>query len=398
MAVETAPAWRHGLLRCLLAALFALFFQAYMVAPLIPYIAGQLHVSRQAVGLMVPAYLLPYGVGSITYGLLADRLGRRGILFFCLSVFAVCCGLTATAPTVETLIAWRVVTAVGGGGIAVIALTLAGDLFPERERGQALGWLFGAIAGGAACGSTLGGLLTPFLGWRGLFVAVSVVSLLPLVALLPYWSRLAPPPERARPGTLPEIFRGYGELVSTARGRNTFLYIFLNGIYHSGTFTWLGVYLTDRFHLSEAGVGLALLGYGIPGFLFGPILGALVDRRGRGKVLPWGLGLAALAGALLVPSVPLWLAVAAITLLSLGFDLSHPLLVGIVTTLSPKRRGQAMGLNGFVLFLGFGLGSLIFGWALEQWSFSQVMIGFGALQAGLALFATRLFRAEVAAH
>lgn len=366
-----------------------------MVAPLIPYIASQLHVTREAAGWMVPAYLLPYGVGSITYGVLADRWGRRGILLFCLALFAVCCGCTATARTMDALILWRVATAAGGGGIALVSLTLAGDLFPEEERGHALGALFGAIAGGAAFGSTLGGLLTPVFGWRGLFVGVAVLSLLPLAALLPYWARLARPAGAVRQTTLREVGRGYAELVSTARARNTFAYIFLNGVFHSGTFTWLGVYLTDRFQLTEAGIGLALLGYGIPGFLLGPLLGKLVDRRGRGRVLPWGLGLATLAGALLILPVPLWVAVATITLLSLGFDLSHPLLAGIVTTLAPHRRGQAMGLNGFILFLGFGLGSLIFGWALERWGFASTVAVFGLVQGGLAVASLRLFRAEL---
>lgn len=388
------PEWRHGLLKCLLAALFALFFQAYMVAPLIPFIAEQFHVSRQTVGMMVPAYLLPYGVGSITYGLLADRLGRRGILFFCLTLFAVCCGLTATAHSVNDLILWRVATAVGGGGIALIALTLSGDLFPEHERGHALGWLFGAIAGGSACGSTLGGLLTPLIGWRGLFIGVSLLSVLPVIALLPYWRRLASPSKPAAHASLKEVAHGYVALVSTARARNTFLFIFLNGLFHSGSFTWLGAYLTDRYHLSEAGIGLALLGYGIPGFLFGPVLGKLVDRRGRGAILPWGFGLAAIAGSALILPIPLWITIAAITALSLGFDMSHPLLVGVVTTLAPERRGQALGLNGFILFLGFGLGSLVFGQAMATWKFTGAMTAFGAMQAVLALLAIRLFRGE----
>jgi predicted MFS family arabinose efflux permease len=387
------PEWRHGLLRCLLAALFALFFQAYMVAPLIPFIAEQFGVSRQAIALMVPAYLLPYGIGSVTYGVLADRFGRRGILFFCLAVFAVCCGLTATAQSVTALILWRVATAVGSGGIALIALTLAGDLFPEQERGHALGWLFGAIAGGSACGSTLGGLLTPLIGWRGLFAGVALLSVLPLFALAPYWPRLATR-RPARRESLAQVAHGYRLLVSTSRARNTFSYIFVNGLFHSGTFTWLGAYLADRFHLGEAGIGLALLGYGVPGFLFGPLLGKLVDRRGRGAILPWGLAAAALAvGALALP-IPLWVAVGAITLLSLGFDMTHPLLVGIVTTLVPERRGQAIGLNGVILFAGFGLGSLLFGQILQTRGFFATLLLFGGVQAGLALGSLHVFRGE----
>ena len=66
-SVHHAAEWREGLLRCLLIAIFLLFFQAYMVAPLIPYLAEQFGVTREAVGRMVPAYLLPYALGAIVY-------------------------------------------------------------------------------------------------------------------------------------------------------------------------------------------------------------------------------------------------------------------------------------------------------------------------------------------
>src|SRR2546430_10933107 len=53
-------------------------------------------------------------------------------------------------------------------------------------------------------------------------------------------------------------------------------------------------------------------------------------------------------------------------LLSLGYDMTQPLLAGIVTALGGKQRGgQAMGFNVFTLFTGFGFGSLLFGEALR---------------------------------
>jgi predicted MFS family arabinose efflux permease len=392
----TPPAWRDGLLRPLLAALCLLFFQAYMVAPLIPYLSEQFHTSRENAGMLVPAYLLPYAVGTFTWGLLADRIGRRNVIFTCLPLFAISCTLCATAPSFEGLFIWRVITGLTGGGIAVLTLTLAGDLFPVSERGRALGWIFGAIAGGSAFGSTLGGMLTPLIGWRGLFLGVGLFSALPVLALLPYWSRLAPPPNRAKPESFGTMLRGYWGLLQMTRGRNTYLYVFLNGVFHSGTFTWLGAYLVDRYQLNEMQIGLALLGYGIPGFLGGPLIGKWVDRVGRARLLPWGLALGAAAGALLIPPISLPLAVIATTALSLGLDMSHPLLSGIVTSLAPERRGQAMGLNGFILFLGLSLGSLFFGWGMQRWGFAAAMGVFVVVQLGLAIFSVRLFRGEVA--
>lgn len=387
--------WRFGFLRCMLAAAFLLFFQAYMIAPLIPFLAAKFAVSRETVGLMVPAYLLPYAVGTFVYGILADRYGRRSILIACMVSFAIFCGLTATAHSAHAIILWRIATGFTSSGIAVAALTLIGDLFPFAERGWALGWLFGAIAGGSAFGTTLGGLLTPLIGWQGLFLGIALLTLLPTIGMLFYWKHIPLPHTGKNKTSLRNTVKGYVHLLEGNRGQRTFSYIFLNGFYHSGVFTWLGVYIFDRYHLGVAGIGLALLGYGIPGLFGGPLIGKIIDRHGRSKILPWGMALASLSGIALIPHLPLPVAIGVITLLSLGFDMSHPLLAGIVTTLDPQRRGQAMGLNGFMLFLGFALGSMAFGWGMQHWGFIAVIGAFGAIQLILATASVKLFRTEV---
>src|SRR5712691_9378303 len=67
---------REHLLRMLSAATFLIFFQAYMVAPLIPRLSTVFGVASQTIGFIVPAYMIPYGVSTLFYGLLSDRLRR----------------------------------------------------------------------------------------------------------------------------------------------------------------------------------------------------------------------------------------------------------------------------------------------------------------------------------
>ena len=80
--------------------------------------------------------------------------------------------------------------------------------------------------------------------------------------------------------------------------------------------------------------------------------------------------------------------------LSLGYDMTQPLFAGIVTSLGGKRAGQAMGLNVFMLFVGFGLGSLVFGEML-RFGFGAALGMFTAVELALALLSLRLFRSEV---
>lgn len=79
---------RERLLRMLAAATFVIFFQAYMVAPIIPALSNAFGASVQTVGLIVPAYLIPYGIATLIYGLLADRLGVQRVMFASLAAFA----------------------------------------------------------------------------------------------------------------------------------------------------------------------------------------------------------------------------------------------------------------------------------------------------------------------
>jgi predicted MFS family arabinose efflux permease len=145
--------------------------------------------------------------------------------------------------------------------------------------------------------------------------------------------------------------------------------------------------------LSDFGIGLALLGYGVPGFLLGPLVGRAADRWGRLWLIPAGIGIAALAAAVLIGSLPIVVATLAITVLSLGYDMTQPLLAGIVTSLDKKRAGQAMGLNVFLLFTGFGVGSYLFGEALRL-GFGTALAMFAVAQFLAAVIAVRLFHSE----
>jgi predicted MFS family arabinose efflux permease len=384
---------RERLLRVLAAATFVIFFQAFMVAPIIPRLSATFAASPQEVGLIVPAYLIPYGVATLVYGLLADRLGLWRIMAASLAAFAALTALTATAQSVEQLALWRILTGMGASGVVPLALVLVGRLFPYERRGRPLGWLFGAMAGGMAFGSTFGALLEPSIGWRGIFLATGLAGAGILLVLLPH-RRLVAGAVQTVGGGLGALFRGYRDLLATHRGQRTYAYVLINSIFHSGVFTWLGLYLERRYGLGPVGIGLALLGYGVPGFLFGPIIGRAADRWGRGQLLPIGLALGAVAAAALILDVPLALAAVAITVLSLGYDMTQPLFAGIVTSLGGQRPGQAMGLNVFTLFVGFGLGSLLFGEAL-RFGFGTALAVFMAVELAVAAAAVRLFRAEV---
>ena len=383
---------REHLLWVLSAVAFVIFFQAFMVAPLLPRLADVFGVSIETMGLVVPAYMIPYGMATLVYGPLSDRFGRGRIILLSLFAFILLTAVTAAAWSPSAMLLFRLLTGLGASGVVPMTLTLIGDLFPFQERGRPLGWLFGAIAGGMALGSTAGVMLEPFITWRGIFLGVAGLGAAVLVLLLPHRSLLRGTSKRAGPGYR-ELLAGYGRLLVSGRGRRTYGYVLLNAIFHSGVYTWLGLYFAQRYGLGEIGIGLAILGYGTPGFLFGPLIGRAADRWGRFRLLPAGLAVGGASAAALALHLPVIAAAWLVTALSLGYAMTQPLLAGIVTDLGPNR-GQAVGLNAFVLFSGFGVGSLIFARALGL-GLGEALVLFGAVELLAAAGAVPLFRSEI---
>ena len=383
---------REAVLHLMSAAAFLIFFQAYIVAPLIPTLSIQFHESTDFLGMLVPAYMLPYGISTLFYGPISDRVGRKPVILALFGLMVVTTAGVATAHTASQMMIWRLLAGIASGGIVPIALALLGDLFPYEQRGRAMGWMFGAVAGGMAFGSSLGALLNPIIGWRGEFLITAGFS----AAVLAFAIRLRQflggeiAVHPLSPGT---VIAEYWSLLTSSRGAKAYAYILLNGMFHSGVFTWLGLYFSERYHLGDEGIGLALLGYGVPGMLLGPFIGRVADRIGRKRIIPLGILSAALCGAALIPRAPLLWPAVIITILSLGYDMSHPLLAGIITSLNPSRRGLAMGMNAFSLFCGFGLGSLAFELLLKH-GFRTALAVFAFVQLCLAILAVKLFRGE----
>src|SRR5665213_1021287 len=264
---------REYLLRLLSAATFIIFFQLYMVAPLIPSLSSFFKVSEQAVGLIVPAFLIPYGIFTLFYGLLADKAGTKLIILVSFFLFAIFTALTVFSQSIPQLIVWRLLTGIGASGVIPISLAWIGQTYTYQERGRPLGFVFGAVAGGGAFGASAGVFLESFIGWKMLFLGVGTVALLVWIILYLAYKKM-PAVQLVKQGlTLSKVFQGYKQLLTSLRGRKAYVFVLLNGIFHAGVYTWLGLYFERNFSLNGWQIGLALLGYGVPGFLFGPFIG-----------------------------------------------------------------------------------------------------------------------------
>jgi predicted MFS family arabinose efflux permease len=383
---------RERLLRLLAVTTFIVFFQAYMVAPVIPALSNVFRTSVETVGLIIPAYLIPYGIATLAYGPLADRIGIHRVMFASLAAFATLAMLTATAQSIEQLALWRIVTGIGASGVVPLALALVGRLYPYEQRGRPLGWLFGAMAGGMAFGSPLGAMIVPFVGWQGLFLFVGSQRC-GAAGPSAQWGC------RRRQGSAGDRFvpRSLTRLQGLARHAARTAHLWL-------CFPQLDVPLW-RIHLARSVFRAAIRHrprrhrLGAPWLWRARIPARPADWPGGRPLGPCEV--ASLRprgqrhrGAVPMLGIPLILAPVVAMALSLGYDMTQPLFGGIVTSPGGKRAGQAMGLNVFTLFVGFGLGSLAFG-ALLQFGFEAAFGLFTIVELAIALLSFVLFRSEV---
>src|SRR5258708_36109948 len=101
-----------------------------MMAPLIPRPAANFSVSEERIGLIAPAYMIPYGIATLFYGVLADRIGRRRALLASLIAFIALTALTATPPTGTPVVVWPAAAGVGARGGGPLARSPIRAVFP----------------------------------------------------------------------------------------------------------------------------------------------------------------------------------------------------------------------------------------------------------------------------
>jgi MFS family permease len=132
-------------------------------------------------GLLGSLTLLASAAGGITFGVLADRLGRTwslraSILIY--SIFTAACGFAGSVPV---LAVFRVFLGLGMGGEWASGAALVAETWPTEHRGKALGFVQSFWAIGYAAAALVTGLVLPIWGWRAVFF----VGVLP--ALLVLW-------------------------------------------------------------------------------------------------------------------------------------------------------------------------------------------------------------------
>jgi putative MFS transporter len=158
------------------------FFDYFLIGFVLAFIVGpwKLNYGQSAVVLLSSG--LGAVIGAVFWGHLADRIGRRPIFISTVLCFSISTGMLYFTPEGAWgfLAGFRFLTGFGVGGLYAIDLPLVQEFVPSRYRGAVSGIVTSFIPLGIMLGSILAAYMTPFVGWRGLFL----IGLIPAVLTL----------------------------------------------------------------------------------------------------------------------------------------------------------------------------------------------------------------------
>jgi EmrB/QacA subfamily drug resistance transporter len=186
---------RWGALAVLLIANFMNLMDVTIVNVALPSLRENLGADASQIEWVIAAYVLAFALGLLPFGRLGDIVGRTKMFLWGVAAFSVASAFCGLAPSIEWLIAARVLQGLAGAMMTPQVLAIATVTFPPEERGQSFS-LFGLSAGLAAvAGPIVGGLLIGAnfggLDWRPIFLVNVPVG---IVAVVLGWFIIPRPP------------------------------------------------------------------------------------------------------------------------------------------------------------------------------------------------------------
>jgi EmrB/QacA subfamily drug resistance transporter len=401
-SVDIACARRPAALAATIVGSSMAFIDGSVVNVALPSIQAELAASVGAMQWTVNAYLLTLGALVLVGGALGDKLGRRNIFVAGVALFTAASAACGLAPNAAALIGARAVQGVGAALLVPSSLAIIGAVFPDAERGKAIGTWAGVGAIMAAIGPVAGGWLVDVWSWRAIFfmnVPLAAVTIALAMHAVPNSHNVDAPreldwagavvaafglgalaygltaaSERGSAGATAFAWAGGGVLMLAvfiaieARTRNPMmpldvfrsrdfvgvnlvtllLYFALGGVFFFLPFTLIRAY---GYTATQAGAALLPLPVVIGSL--SRVAGGLTDRFCARALLTIGPLIAGIGFALLaLPNVriPYWLGFfPALIVLGIGMTLTvAPLTTTVMAAVPGRRSGVASGINNAV--------------------------------------------------
>lgn len=319
--------------------------------PAMPELVRAFATTEAAIKMSLTLYFGGFAISQLVAGALSDAFGRRKTTLLFLSIYLLGSCLAAFAPSVEALLAARLIQGIGASVGVTVARAVVRDQFSGAQASGILNLIGIMLAVGPAAGPTIGGLSLLAFGWQSVFVLMAGFGILSLIAVLVLLSETTTPDRsRIRPSRL---LKAYGELLGSTHFLLSALILggAVGALYAQSTM--LSFVLINEVGLSPTAFGIGMLMQSGSYFVGSIALRSLSRRIGDKRSATAGICLVAAGGVLIFCSVhfmtPSFLSIMAPAgVATFGLALITPYVITIGMAPFPHIAGSASAMMGFI--------------------------------------------------
>jgi predicted MFS family arabinose efflux permease len=280
------------------------------------------------------------------------------------AVFSILGGFAFSLPS---LVFFRAMNGAFAAGIFPVTMALVGQSFPNESRHKALGKVMGLMFLGGATATAVGGALAYFGSWRLVYIVYGVGELALALLMLKMLKNDAPVVEKLN------YISAYKEPLGNFAFMRLVLTIFFVGFSVFGTFTYSGKLLQELTGYSVLSVGLILSLFGVGTVLGGRAAPKIKKKTGSLYFIMTGV-LGFLALYTLSAGQNIYALGAGLFFFGIAFIFLQSTLVAAAQEMLPKRRGTAMSMASFNMFVGGAVGTGINARLIGAYGISKIYL------------------------
>jgi DHA1 family bicyclomycin/chloramphenicol resistance-like MFS transporter len=253
-----------------------------MYLPSFPAIAKDMATSLASVQLSLASFFIGLAFGQIFYGPITDRYGRKKPLYVGLAIYTVASLVCAFTKSVEMLILFRFIQALGACSGLVIARAMVRDLFSQQDTAKVFSLLMLIMGVAPIVAPLVGGYVSAFLGWRAIFVLLALFSTLCLLAVIFILPETHRPDGRVR---IQDSVKIYGRIL---RDRHYMGYALAAASAQAGMFAYVtgsSFVFIDLYGVSAENFGWIFGANALGLIFFSQVNGRLLLRFGYEQIL-----------------------------------------------------------------------------------------------------------------
>jgi MFS transporter, DHA1 family, multidrug resistance protein len=241
-------------------------FSIDMYLPGFLAIAADLHTTVSHVALSLSSFFIGISAGQLFYGPLLDRYGRKKPLYFGLWLYLLASAGCAFAVSADALIGLRFLQALGACSGMVASRAMVRDMFEVKDNAKVFSLLMLVVAVSPIIAPTLGGYITASLGWKYIFIALTILAALVLASVF----YLLPESKKPDPSfsLMPKsILKGFSNVI---REPQFYTYAFTGSVASAGLYAYIAgspYVFMELYKVSEKQYGwiFALIAMGLIG-------------------------------------------------------------------------------------------------------------------------------------